>query len=336
MGFPTPSFWKGSTALARLLLFVAAILVNYTAWAGEEDNPYATVQGGYSPASGVGAAATGFSPAPASVGSGVSLAEAAHAGGGMDYPQRPGTTSPYLRTETLAGIGERLHESSWYTREEYFHWNERFGGEDFVNEYGLMLTLGYVKRIGQERFRAELFGGTLDYVGGAQFNDGSTEPLWSKTGYLGVRGEYELLFEPDWLPRTSLLLGVGTRFWFRDLRDGVTPSGYDVTGYQETWWTIYPYLGVETRRSLQSGPELYSSARIGCTAITYEHVSWYDAVLYPKCGITGQAEVGLRGDHFFCAVFSEAMTWGESDVARGLLQPTSSFVTVGLKAGLSF
>lgn len=305
-------------------------------WAKEEDRPYAVPQNAYLPATSLDTAGTGPILAPTSPGSSVSLAQAAQAGGGLDYSQRPVATSPYLRTETLAGIEERPHESSWYTREEYFHWNERFGGEDFVNEYGLMLTLGYVKRIGQERFRAELFGGTLDYVGGAQFDDGSTEPLWSKTGYLGACGEYELLFEPDWLPRTSLFLGVGTRFWFRDLRDGVTPSGYDVTGYQETWWTIYPYFGVETRRSLQSGPELYSSARIGCTAITYEHVSWYDAVLYPKCGITGQAEVGMRGDHFFCAVFSEAMAWGQSDVARGLLQPTSSFVTVGLKAGLSF
>jgi hypothetical protein len=235
-----------------------------------------------------------------------------------------------------AAATDRLTRSSWYTREEYFHWNERFGGADFVNEYGLMITLGYQKRSGVERYRAELFGGTLNYVGGAQFDDGSTEPLSSKTGYLGLRGEYELLIEPEWSPRATLFVGLGTRFWFRDLKDGVTDSGSPVTGYQETWWTIYPYLGLETRRTVFGGAELYASSRIGATPVTYEHATWGDPVLYPRCGLTGQVEAGLRGEHFFCAAISEVMTWQQSPVARSALQPDSMFVTLGLKAGFDF
>lgn len=242
-----------------------------------------------------------------------------------------------LRTDAYASVfGDRLLESTWYTREEYFHWNERLDGADFVNEYGLLITLGYQRRVGAERYRAELFGGTMHYDGGAQFEDGSTEPLISKTGYLGARGEYDLLIEPDWLPKTSLLLGVGTRFWFRDLRDGMTESGVPVLGYLETWWTIYPYLGVETRRVLDSGPEFFVSSRIGCTALTFEHATFFDAVLNPKTGITGQLEAGLRGRHFFCSAVSEVLTWRESAVARGALQPESMLFTVGLKAGVNF
>mgnify|MGYP000194566641 CR=1 FL=1 len=235
-----------------------------------------------------------------------------------------------------SAYGSRLVESTWYTREEYFHWRERLGGEDFVNEYGLLFTLGYQRRVGPERYRAELFGGTMHYDGGAQFEDGSTEPLESKTGYLGVRGEYDFLIEPDWLPKTSLLIGVGTRFWFRDLRDGMTESGVPVLGYQEMWWTIYPYLGAETRRVLGRGPELFISSRIGCTALTYEHATFFDAVLYPKTGLTGQLEAGIRGHHFFCSAISEVFAWRQSSIARGALQPESTLFTVGLRAGVNF
>lgn len=260
---------------------------------------------------------------------------ASYAGYGEGPPRS--TSSASLRDDTYASeFATRLVESTWYTREEYFHWNERFDRADFVNEYGLLITLGYQRRVGAERYRAELFGGTMHYDGGAQFEDGSTEPLTSKTGYLGLRGEYDFLIEPDWLPKTSLLLGVGTRFWFRDLRDGLTESGVPVTGYQEMWWTIYPYLGAETRRVLGNGPEFYISSRIGCTALTYEHATFFDAVLYPKTGITGQLEAGLRGRHFFCSAISEVLTWRQSAVARGALQPESTLFTVGLKAGVNF
>src|SRR5207302_3133733 len=97
-------------------------------------------------------------------------------------------------------LGDRLNESTWYTRQEYFHWNERFDHADFVNEYGLLTTLGYQKRLGIERFRGELFAGTMRYVGGVQFDDGTSEPLTSQTGYLGLGGEYDLMIEPEGCP----------------------------------------------------------------------------------------------------------------------------------------
>ena len=212
---------------------------------------------------------------------------------------------------------DRFNESAWYTRQEYFHWNERFDGADFVNERGWQMTLGYQKRLGIERFRGELFGGTMDYDGGVQFFDGSTEPLAGKTGYIGLRGEYDLLIEPDSFPHTTFVLGIGSRFWFRDLQDSFSESGVPVTGYQETWWTIYPYLGLETRRSPSGETEFYSSGRLGSTAFTYEHETWGDAVLHPQFGLTGQLEAGVRGENFFCAAVSEFFTWRQSPVPRG-------------------
>jgi hypothetical protein len=231
---------------------------------------------------------------------------------------------------------DRFRESTWYARIDYYHWNERLDGEDFVNESGPLMTLGYVHRVGSERFRFELFGGTVDYKGGAQFDDGTVETLNSTTDYIGLRGEYDLLWDPDSWPRVTFLAGIGTRFWVRVLPDDVTASGATVWGYQETWWTIYPYLGVETRRTPHADLELYASGRIGFTPLTFQFVSFDDVVLHPKTGLTGQLEVGLRGETFHLAAFAEAMSWGESGVVREVLQPASRMFTVGMKTGFSF
>ncbi len=236
----------------------------------------------------------------------------------------------------MPALGNRLIESTWYTRVDYFHWNERSDNMDFVNEYGTLITLGYMRRIGVERFHAAIFGATMEYKGFGQLDDGHLEPLSAATGYLGVLGEYDLHIEPDAWPTLSFFVGIGTRFWIRDLKDGMTDYGHRSFGYQETWWTIYPYLGLEKKRTLNGGLEFYGSARIGCTAMTYEHVTWDDVALYPKAGLLGQAELGLRGQHALISIFYETMYWNQSDIVRDMLQPYSQMGLFGLKAGFSF
>ncbi len=232
---------------------------------------------------------------------------------------------------------ERLVESAWSGRIDYFHWNERLDGRDFVNEDGPLVTLSYVRRVGPERFRAELFGGSVGYGAEIEYHDGTTEPLSSHTNYMGLRGEYDLVYDPDWWPVASLLAGVGTRFWFRDLPDTATASGERIWGYQETWWTVFPYVGLETRGAPEACDlEFFGSARIGATAVTYEHVSWDDVTLYPKLGAMGQLELGLRGPRLFLSGYFEAMTWGASDVVRDCWQPRSAMITVGLRSGFRF
>ena len=77
-------------------------------------------------------------------------------------------------------------QSTWYYRLDSFSWNERVGGVDVVNEYGPLSTLGYVRRSGVERFRIELFGGTMAYDGSAQITDpkptsSGTSPITSRS-----------------------------------------------------------------------------------------------------------------------------------------------------------
>jgi hypothetical protein len=248
---------------------------------------------------------------------------------------------------TPAAAVDRTIESSWYFREESFHWNERFAGADFVNEYGPLSTLGYQHRSGIERFRLEIFGGTVAYYGGAQLADGTTEPYDQSDGtnYIGFRGEYELLIEPAALPQIRFVAGLGTRFWFRDLQDTVLGDGTYVTGYQETWWTIYPYIGVETRESKEPGLHFYGLARVGATAFTYQYADYIDpinyplysdTVLYPRCGVTAQLQLGARYQGFSLVAYTELMTWGQSDEVRGALQPASTMFTIGGQVGYTF
>jgi len=225
-------------------------------------------------------------------------------------------------------------QASWYTRVEYFHWNERIAGVDFVNEDGTLFTLGYSRQIGIERFRGELFGGDVHYDGYDQSNGAG---LASNTGYLGLRGEYEMVLAPaGWEGRFSLLAGVGTRFWIRDLHDGTDDLGDPVDGYQESWWTIYPYLGLETHRRVGDGWELYSESRLGMTALTYQFVSLNYRPLWPRPGIFANTEIGLRGERFYFAARAEVMSWSPSSVVEGSYQPNSVMFTVGGRIGITF
>lgn len=248
----------------------------------------------------------------------------------------PQYAPPIVADPQLLSPWDRPSESSWYTRIDYFHWNEKIGGADFVNESGPLWTLGYQHRTGAERFRTELFGGVVDYHGGAQFEDGSFEPYSNTTNYLGFRVEYEYLMCPwDW-PNGHFFAGIGTRFWARDLKDAVTPSGAEVWGYQEFWWTIYPYIGIETRRPTDWGAEWFSNFRVGMTPITYQHASFSDAALYPGVGLTAQAELGLRGRAVSASFFYEYMNWKRSGISQGYYQPASQEYTIGGRFGLTF
>jgi len=268
--------------------------------------------------------------------------------GGPASPSNPspvitgaGTVSPPTAAQTqiypLPNAAPEVQvpaQASWYTRVEYYHWNERIGGTDFVNEDGTLFTLCYARRIVIERFRAEFFGGDLHYEGYDQTNMAS---MASNTGYLGLRGEYEMVLEPTaWEGRFALLLGLGSRFWIRDLHDGSDSQGNPVYGYQETWWTTYPFLGLETNQRLSNELSLYTQSRFGTTALTYQFVSINERPLWPKPGFFANTEIGLRGSRFFLAVRAELMTWAQSSVVQDSFQPQSVMWTAGGRLGFTF
>jgi hypothetical protein len=269
----------------------------------------------------------------------------------LDPPNLPAPANSRLWQQTTPDSTsfEKLVQSSWYTRVDYFHWNERVGSADFVNESGALFTLGYERRIGSERFRAEFFAGDMRYDGGLQLDDGSTEPATSRTRYRGFGGEYEHLCEPTWWPDGMFLLGIGSRFWIRDIRGGFGAFSDWSDETQETWWTLYPYVGLERWWSLGSGLELFSSLRVGTTALTYNYSNAYNLPVYPRLGVVGGLEFGLRGQRLSLSGSCEVMTWAQSAdqyfsstdsngnfIIAAVNQPTSTMFLLGGKLGYSF
>jgi hypothetical protein len=267
-------------------------------------------------------------------------------GGSRFAPWPPVTQTPvYPRAAAEVSVDPPA-EKSWYARVDYFHWKERSGGQDFVTEDGPLFTLGYTRKIGIERFRGELFGGSVTYHGFDQFqatpqSDVVLIPLTNGTDYLGLRGEYELVLAPAaWEGRFALLAGVGSRFWIRGFPDGVDAQGNPVPSIQETWWTIYPYLGLETHSRLGDKWELYSESRVGATAFTYQFSSTDTNPLWPQPGIMANTEIGLRGAWFFLAARFEVMSWSPSPWVSGSneqsSQPNSVMYTAGARMGIIF
>jgi hypothetical protein len=231
----------------------------------------------------------------------------------------------------------RRQRTQCQSSHEYFHWNERVAGQDFVNETGAMLTLGYEHRWDHQRVRAELFGNGVDYHSDIDFGGGDVEALNSQTHYLGLRAEYEYLFCPETTPEISYFVGLGTRFWIRDLPDGQTDAGTPILGYQETWWATYPYIGLETNRDPTGRLQWYARGRVGVTAVTYEHADFIPAnTVFPRPGVTCQFEGGLTGRRLFVGAYVEAFGWAASKPENGAYQPTSTMFTAGLKTGVMF
>jgi hypothetical protein len=242
-------------------------------------------------------------------------------------------------TTTIAPgeIDGKTLESGWYVGMEYLHWNERVDGQDFVNESGAFYTIGYTHRLGIERYRAELFGGDIHYSGFTQGGDTAPDPLSSNTGYLGLSGQYELvLAPPSWGNQGAVLVGLGTRFWIRDLHDGTSFSGYQVYGYDEIWWTMYPFIGLESSRPTGSGWNVFSDVRCGPTCLTYQDVSINTRPLWPKTGVYAQGEAGIKTDHFHIEAYCEFMDWEQSSVVEGSFQPRSTMYGLGARTGVTF
>jgi len=189
----------------------------------------------------------------------------------------------------------------------------------------------------------ELFGGTMSFSA-ALTDTGTPDPFESSTSYIGLRSEYEHLWNvyDDW---PTVFLGIGTRAWVRDIRDATSQSGVDVAPGQQTWWTIYPYVGLEKKWLRPNGSELFFSGRLGATVLTYQRTQWPDdPAFYPRPGITGQVELGWRTPRFFVSGYFEAMSWQNSQdehlhngsTTDYYFSPAAQMYTTGLKVGLCF
>ena len=120
------------------------------------------------------------------------------------------------------------------------------------------------------------------------------------------------------------------------MHDGTTPDGTPVYGYEETWWTFYPYLGAETHLPVPGNWTCTPKSRVGATVLTYDYATIGDRPMWPTPGIVANVEIGLRCTHFFAALRGEMMRWEDSSVVQGAYQPRSTMYTVGGRLGFMF
>ncbi len=246
----------------------------------------------------------------------------------------PNWTAPIDRDvveSDLTATGLIARPNCWYLRLDAYAWSEKLAHYEVISESGPLITLGYARRLGQSRYRFEIFGGGADFnlkipTGGGTFRYHESNAV----SYIGGRLEYDYLIEPPSWTRARLVLGGGTRLWNHSVDTGLLP-GQDVSDF---WWTFYPYVGIETREPTEPGLHFFGSARFGITPLTYERTS--DVTLYPQCGITYQAELGVRGERLALSCFLESMTWNNSGTSKGVFQPDAAYATLGLRLALNY
>ncbi len=262
--------------------------------------------------------------------------------------------SPPLADDRIESFLATPALSFWYTKIEYMQWITRYGTEQRDDEHGELWTVGYQRRWGAERARLELFGGSMKYAGRYPYridDDGNVQdwvPNDASANHFGGRGEIEYLWdvEVEGGAPITLLAGLGTRLWNRDVSDGTTIFGDRSIGYGQTWWTIYPYVGSELRWVRNEWCEFFLTSRIGCTAINYLQMPEYWGTVrrgpkYPQAGLTGQIELGLRRKHFVAAATFEAMSWPRTEdyhrhgdaSAQEYFWDGAEMYTTGLKLG---
>ena len=226
-------------------------------------------------------------------------------------------------------------ESTFYTRADYYHWTETAHGKNLLDEQGPLYTVGYTRTGGEQRLRVELFGGVVSYHG-QTFGGNQTLYLNNQTTYYGGRIEYDLFFNMPNYQNGLWFLGLGTRLWHRSL-PSTTVDGTFVQGYGETWVTLYPYIGIETRHDPTRVCEFYGRTRIGITAYTHNHAgSPLNTGVQPLAGPTALLEEGIRWTNFSVSAWVEVFGFYASHSHNDLYQPTSTLLTLGAKAAYSF
>ncbi|MBN2296484.1 MAG: hypothetical protein JXM70_28910 [Pirellulales bacterium] len=240
---------------------------------------------------------------------------------------------------TIASMQDPLEEPGihgWFVQVDGFWWRESIevNGERFklLEETGPMFSVGYQARKPRQRYRIAIFGGSPDYDGATWDN----EPLTSKTDYFGVVGEYDFRWPLLGSPTNGFFAGVGTRWWSRNLQNSYTEEGNLSLGYRETWWTIYPRIGIDSMVRLRNGMHLYMSGSLGFTAYTSENIDFFEVTLEPESDVYTRAEIGLRNRRLSVSFMLEHLGWKDSDADKMVYQPRSTMLTAGVLFGYNF
>ena len=216
-------------------------------------------------------------------------------------------------------------------RLQHFTWEE-FDAQDnrLLEESGLIIGGLYEGERFQGNFGSrigfEVFGGSVNYDGQTQAGDKTK----TDTAYFGIAGSWDLV-PVTTLPSGSHLkayLGLGSRFWMRNIRHGTTESGETALGYTEYWTSFHGRLGVGADWPVAPDTELFTDLVLRIPIFAHNTV---DLGNFGAGSVTVEPDeqpavtmrAGMRRQSLLVSVEYEALRFEASDPVRGLLQPRS-------------
>jgi hypothetical protein len=252
-----------------------------------------------------------------------------------------------------AGTGgtAQAAETEVYFKYGDFTWKEFDGTNRLLRESGALMGPGfsYFRETPDHLTvnpKAELFVGDVDYDGQVQ----SGEAAKTTVTYVGVTLQGDLGRRFGESAYVEPFLGIGYRFWLRQIQDGRTASGQTAVGYTERWTSIYARLGLRGGVSISESAQVFAEAGVKLPYYNQNSValsggnSQSDFSLRPGLQSSFFAELGVKMRRLKGSLFYDGMRFSRSnpilmDTADGVFvitQPQSTSDTFGLMLGVTF
>lgn len=234
-----------------------------------------------------------------------------------------------------------------YLSARYFTWEEFDAGRRILRERGPLFAAGVsLGKVTPSSVtvsgKGELFGGEVDYDGETQAPH--SVRVRTRVGYVGTALQLDLGYRAERGElRLEPFLGLGHRWWLRDLQDTTSASGEAVSGYTESWQTVYGRFGARGRLALPRGVELVAEGGAKYPFYTGNSVDFSGAgvtTFRPRPHWSGFAETGVGYRSARITLSYEGFRFNPSHerVVQGqsYFQPKSSSDLFGLNLGWSF
>jgi hypothetical protein len=244
-------------------------------------------------------------------------------------------------------VKKQYKDPEIYLRVESFTWKENgILGERPVKESGPRFGLGFtdyrVLRNGLSlRPCFELFGGSVDY-------DGATlqgEPFISETYYFGLKGRLDVGYPMGGAKAFEPFMGIGARYWTRDIQDSTTALGAPALGHREEWLTLYGRIGIRLMTRFERGSvvrfEIGAQRSLSNNNVYHfsDNTNESDRSFDPGNKTSFFTEAGFHNGRYSMSLFYETLRFKEtipehdSNLGLYLYQPRVEMVTYGIKVG---
>lgn len=243
-----------------------------------------------------------------------------------------------------AGTVEQLTP---YLALQHFAWQEHDGGRELLRESGALVAAGVLFGARSSsswtlRAKAELFGGEVNYSGETQAPE--SLPVKTDVVYFGIGEEFDLGYrlgetQLSWEP----FAGIGHRWWMRDLQDSTAADGTPVSGYSESWQTVYGRVGARGQLRQSDAVKFFGQAGAKYpfyTGNSIDFVGSGESTLHPGGRLSGFAEAALDYRKVRFSLSYEGLRFSRSDNKqignRYYFQPRSSSDIFGMSLGWAF